>query len=54
MRLLLQGGCAEEALDIINGVKVDANALIAKGELTEETIKIITEGHIKAFDWGIL
>jgi hypothetical protein len=47
-----RGVAQKRLLDIINGVKVDANALIAKGELTEETIRLITEGHIKAFDCG--
>lgn len=47
-----RGVAQKKLLDIINGVKVDANTLIAKGELTEETIKIITDGHIKAFDCG--
>lgn len=47
-----RGVAQKRLLDIINGVKVDANALIAKGELTEETIKLVTEGHIKAFDCG--
>ncbi|MEK6682044.1 MAG: hypothetical protein AABY79_08790, partial [Nitrospirota bacterium] len=34
-----RGVAQKKLLDIINGVKVNANTLIAKGELTEETIK---------------
>ncbi len=47
-----RGVAQKKLLDIINGVKVNGDTLIAKGELTEETIKLITEGHIKAFDCG--
>lgn len=47
-----RGVAQKKLLDIISGVKVNAATLIAKGELKEEDIKLITEGHIKAFDCG--
>lgn len=39
-------------LSIVNGIKVNSDALVQKGEMTSEEIRAVVSGHIKALDCG--
>lgn len=47
-----RGVAQKNLLGIIDGVRVSSESLIKKGVLSEETIKLIVDGHVKAFDCG--
>ena len=47
-----RGVAQKNLLSVVNGLKVNADGLITKGVLTEDNIRIVVSGHIKAIDCG--
>lgn len=47
-----RGVAQKNLLSVVNGVRVNADGLITKGVLSEDNVKVIVNGHIKAIDCG--
>lgn len=47
-----RGVAQRNILSIVNGLHVNSNQYIERGELKADEIKLITEGHIKTYDCG--
>ena len=47
-----RGVAQKNLLSIVNGVKINADAIINKGELTKDDVNLIVNGHIRSLDCG--